>query len=154
MAPFLWGSNRSLDFRRPALCNQARPLMSQHFLSSAPGGRCRLVIERTGGTLASDVEIARDSASRRRGLLGRDSISTDQAFVIAPCQGIHTFGMRFPIDIVAADKHGRVIKLRSRVLPRRLVVAWSAFAIIELAAGALQCTDLREGDRLVCHLDR
>lgn len=127
--------------------------MTQHFLSPAPDGPCRLVIERTGGTLASNVEIARDSASRRRGLLGRDSISTDQALVIAPCQGIHTFGMRFSIDVVATDRNGRVIKLRSRVSPRRVVLAWSAFAIVELAAGALQCTDLREGDRLVCHLD-
>ena len=139
---------------RLALLQTARPPMSQHFLASALSGQCRLVIERTGATLASEVEIARDSATRRRGLLGRDSIAADHALVIAPCQGIHTFGMRFSIDIVVTDRRGRVIKLRSRVSPRRLVLAWSAFAIVELAAGALQCMDLREGDHLVCHLDR
>jgi uncharacterized membrane protein (UPF0127 family) len=123
--------------------------MREHFLSSAPS-RCSLVIERTGATFASDVEIARDSTSRRRGLLGRDSIATDQGLVIAPCQGVHTFGMRFAIDVVATDRLGRVIKMRSRVSPRRVVLAWSAFAIVELAAGALDCNDLRKGDFLVC----
>lgn len=124
--------------------------MRDHFLSSVPDGRCRLVIERTGVTLVSDVEIARDSATRRRGLLGRDSIGTDQALVIAPCQGVHTFGMRFAIDIIAVGRDGRVIKVRSRVTSRRVVIAWSAFAIVELAAGALECTDLCKGDRLIC----
>jgi uncharacterized membrane protein (UPF0127 family) len=123
--------------------------MRDHFLSSAPS-RCSLVIERTGATFASDVEIARDSTSRRRGLLGRDSIATDQGLVIAPCQGVHTFGMRFAIDIVAVDRQGRVVKLRTRVAPRRVILAWSAFAIVELAAGALDCLDLRRGDRLIC----
>jgi uncharacterized membrane protein (UPF0127 family) len=124
--------------------------MRDHFLSSARSGLCSLALERTGETFVSDVEIARDSASRRRGLLGRDSISTDQAIVIAPCQGVHTFGMRFAIDIIALDRHGRVVKLRSRVSPRRVIFSWSAFAIVELAAGALDCVNLRQGDRLVC----
>jgi uncharacterized membrane protein (UPF0127 family) len=125
-----------------------------HFLSSAPGGWCSLAIKRTGAMLVPDVEIARDSASRRRGLLGRDSIGADQALVIAPCQGVHTFGMRFAIDIIAADRHGRVIKLRSRVSPRRVVLAWSAFAIVELAAGALDCSGLLKGDYLICQQKR
>ena len=124
--------------------------MRDHFLKSAADGWCSLAIQRTGATFVTDVEIARDSASRRRGLLGRDSIGSDQAFVIAPCQGVHTFGMRFAIDIIAADRDGRVIKVRSRVSPRRVVFAWTAFAIVELAAGALECSDLRPGDYLVC----
>jgi uncharacterized protein len=128
--------------------------MRDHFLSSAPSGRCSLAIKRTGATFVPDVEIARDSASRRRGLLGRDSIGPDQAFVIAPSQGVHTFGMRFAIDIIAAGRDGRVIKVRSRVSPRRLVLVWSAFAIVELAAGALDCSDLRKGDYLVCQPKR
>jgi uncharacterized membrane protein (UPF0127 family) len=129
---------------------QVRAAMRDHFLSSAPNAQCSLTIDRTGATLVSDIEIARDSASRRRGLLGRLSLEADRAFVIAPCQGVHTFGMRFAIDIVAADRSGRVIKLCSRVPPRRVVLALSAFAIIELAAGVLDCSDLRKGDALVC----
>jgi len=128
--------------------------MRDHFLSSALNGRCSLANQRTGATFVADVEIARDSATRRRGLLGRDSIGTDQALVIAPSQGVHTFGMRFAIDIIAADRNGRVVKLRSRVLPRRVVLAWSAFAIVELAAGALECSDLQKGDYLVCQPKR
>jgi uncharacterized membrane protein (UPF0127 family) len=129
---------------------QVAAAMRDHFLLSARNGPCRLAIDRTGATFVSDIEIARDSATRRRGLLGRLFLEADRAFVIAPCQGVHTFGMRFAIDIVAADRNGRVIKLRSRVRPGRVVLAWSAFAIIELAAGVLDCSDLRKGDRLVC----
>jgi hypothetical protein len=96
--------------------------MRDHFLSSAKNGWCSLAIERTGATFVSDVEIARDSASRRRGLLGRESMGPGQAFVIAPSQGVHTFGMRFAIDIIAVARDGRVIKVRSRVSPRRVVL--------------------------------
>jgi uncharacterized membrane protein (UPF0127 family) len=124
--------------------------MRDHFLSPARNGPCRLAIDRTGATFVSNIEIARDSVSRRRGLLGRSSLETNHAFVIAPCQGVHTFGMRFAIDIVAVDRQGRVIKLCSRVPPRRIVLALSAFAIIELAAGVLDCSDLRRGDCIVC----
>jgi uncharacterized membrane protein (UPF0127 family) len=123
--------------------------MPKHFLSSLDG-TCTLTIERSGQMVASNVEIARDSAARRRGLLGRDSIDRDQALIIAPSQGIHTFGMRFAIDVIAADRDGRVVKTRSRVAPRRVVLAWSAFAFIELHLGALDLIELREGDRLVC----
>ena len=128
--------------------------MRDHFLSSAKNGWCSLAIERTGETFVSDVEIARDSASRRRGLLGRESMGPGQAFVIAPSQGVHTFGMRFAIDIIAVARDGRVIKVRSRVSPRRVVLVWSAFAIVELAAAALDCSDLRKGDYLVCQPKR
>lgn len=123
--------------------------MPSHFLSPVAAGRCRLVIERTGQVLASDAEIARDSASRKRGLLGRDSLDRGAAFVIAPCQGVHTFGMRFAIDIVAVDREGRVVKSLPCVPRRRIALAWSAFAFIELPANTLDRVDLFKGDRIV-----
>lgn len=108
----------------------------------------RLIIERTAHTLVDRLELADDSASRRKGLLGRDALDPALAFVIAPSQGVHTFGMRFPIDIVGVARDGRVVKIRSRVPPRRLVFAWTAFAILELAAGVAQNAGLQVGDRL------
>ena len=122
-----------------------------HFLSSAAGRSDHYIlsIARTGTALAERLEIAGDSESRRRGLLGRDSLDRGSAFVIAPCQGVHTFGMRFPIDIVAVARDGTVIKLRSGVPRNRIVVAWAGFAMIELAAGAIKDAGLREGDVLI-----
>ena len=126
-----------------------------HFLSSAVGSdeKYSLAIARTGTPLAERIEIARDSKSRRQGLLGRERLDRNSAFVIAPCQGVHTFGMRFPLDIVAVARDGTVLKIRSQVPRNRIVIAWSGFAMIELAAGAVTEAGLREGDTLVARLD-
>ena len=93
--------------------------------------------------------MAGNSASRRKGLLGRDSLDPGCAVVIAPCQGVHTFGMRFAIDIVAVARDGVVVKIRSDVPRRRIVLALRAFAIMEFPPGSAAAADLRVGDRLV-----
>ena len=107
-----------------------------------------LTIERTGAVLVDHLEVAGDSASRRKGLLGRDRLDPGCAVAIAPCQGVHTFGMRFALDVVAVTRDGLVIKIRSGVPPRRVVLALRAFAIIELQSGAAAAADLQIGDRL------
>ena len=122
-----------------------------HFLtpllrSKATAG---LRIERTGIWLAEIIHGAFDSRTRRTGLLGRDSLPAEQGLVIAPCQAVHTFAMRFPIDIVGVNRAGEVVKIRERVGPRRLVFAWSAFAIVELAGGVCADKGLAVGDRLI-----
>ena len=122
--------------------------MPAHFLSRVQP-TSRLTIARTGVPLAQRLEIAGDSESRKNGLLGRDHLPDDHALVIAPSQGVHTFGMRFPIDIVAVDRQGCVVKIRSSVVPNRIVMAWSAFAILELAAGSVSRSQLTVGDRLL-----
>lgn len=96
--------------------------------------------------------MAASSETRRRGLLGRESLPPDAALVIAPSQGIHTFGMRFPLDIVGVTRDGEVIKCRHEVGPRRLVFAWRAFAILEVAAGVARQAGLRVGDRLIAQV--
>lgn len=129
--------------------------MASHFLapmlaaSAEDDGRLMLWNERSQRPLATHLEGAFDSASRRRGLLGRDSLAEGSALIIAPCQAVHTFRMRFPIDIVFADRQGRVVHVRSHVGAGRLAGAWRAFATIELPAGAVQQGDVRIGDRLI-----
>jgi len=121
-----------------------------HFLSAVLGGApFSLRIERSGALLGTALVIAGDSATRREGLLGQDSLSPGSGLVIAPSQGVHTFGMRFPIDVVCVTRGGVVVKYRSAVPPRRLVLAWSAFAMIELAAGESTRAGLQPGDTLV-----
>jgi uncharacterized membrane protein (UPF0127 family) len=107
-----------------------------------------LTNERTGEPLATTLEIAMDSRQRKKGLLGRDNLEPGHAFVIAPCQGVHTFGMRFPIDVIAVTRDGTVVKTRTNVRPNRIVLAWSAFAIIELRANSLCAAAPLVGDRL------
>jgi uncharacterized membrane protein (UPF0127 family) len=122
-----------------------------HFLTPLLRSKqpCGLLIERTQKWLAITLEMAFDSATRKKGLLGRDSLGDGNGLVIAPSQAVHTFGMRFPIDIVAVGRDGRVIKVREAVGPRRLVFALTAFAIVELPAGACARAGVSAGDRLL-----
>jgi uncharacterized protein len=109
----------------------------------------RLINERTGGVVAHQLLTAFDSASRRRGLLGRDSLEERTALLIAPSNAVHTFFMRFSIDVAFVTRDGRVLKVRHAVPPRRITAAVRAFAVAELPAGTLMRSDVRPGDRLV-----
>jgi hypothetical protein len=98
--------------------------------------------------IATALEWAVDSATRRKGLLGREVLAPDAALIIAPSSGVHTFGMRFPIDIVFAARDGRVVKIRERVPKSRIAIAFRAFAVIEMRGGTAARNRLRKGDRL------
>ena len=117
-----------------------QPLIRRH------DGRLVLRNTRTGRPVATVVETAFDSANRRRGLLGRDGLAAGHALVIAPTNLVHTFSMRFAIDIIFAARDGRVLKVRTAVPPRRITGSFGAFAVVELAAGQTDLSDTRVGD--------
>lgn len=96
--------------------------------------------------IATTVLTAFDSASRRTGLLKRDHLPPQTALIIAPCSGVHTFGMRFTIDVAFVTREGRIVKIRRQMPRRRMAFALGAFAVIEMAAGALDGAGVREGD--------
>jgi uncharacterized membrane protein (UPF0127 family) len=104
--------------------------------------------ERTGKAVATALEAAFDSASRNRGLLGREALAAGQALIIAPTSMVHTFFMRFPIDILVVDRQGRVLKARRNVPARRIVGGLRGFAVIELAAHELDRSETVAGDIL------
>jgi hypothetical protein len=85
---------------------------------------------RTGQSLAQSVIPAFDSDARRKGLLGRDSFEEGSAMVIAPSNAIHTFFMRFPIDVVFVRRNGVVVKVRRNFQPERAFVSFRAYAVI------------------------
>ncbi len=105
-----------------------------------------LLNERTGQVIASNPKAAADSASRRTGLLKHESMPNGFALIIAPCNAVHTFGMRFTIDLIFVDRRGRVLKTCHAVPRRRIAISWRAFATIELAAGTLEQTPVQTGD--------
>ncbi len=97
---------------------------------------------------AADVlaaaEVARSGRERRRGLLGRDGV--EGALVLAPCRHVHTFGMRFPIDIAFCDGDGVVLRVCSLPPWRLAPVVFRARFVIEAEAGAFERWALHEGD--------
>ena len=67
---------------------------------------CALTNTRNNRTVARTLLTAFDSASRRRGLLGRNGLEDGSALIIAPSSAIHTFTMRFAIDVALVSKEG------------------------------------------------
>lgn len=111
-------------------------------------GDHRLVNRTRGSVLATRVEPAFDSRSRRRGLLGRASLPAEVALAIAPSNAVHTFGMRFPIDVLFVRRDGQVVKRVLGLAPRRVAAAWRAFAVLEFAAGRPEVAATDVGDQL------
>lgn len=107
------------------------------------------VENRTRGTvLATRLKAALTSTARRRGLLGCDGLEPGEGLWIAPCESVHTFFMRFSIDLVYLDRKGCVRKLRCAVGPWRLSACLTAYSVLELPAGTIRATGTERGDRL------
>lgn len=83
----------------------------------------RAVNATTGRILVERVTIAQDFKSRSRGLLGRQGLDKDEGLLIKPCNSIHTFFMKFPIDAIFLDKKGRIVKIATGIQPWRLCSA-------------------------------
>jgi uncharacterized membrane protein (UPF0127 family) len=94
----------------------------------------------------AERHFALQDAASGRGLLGRDTLDDGAALIIAPCSAIHTFSMRFAIDVVFVARDGRVLKTYSAVGPRRIAFSIGAFAVVELPAGAIARSQTRVGE--------
>jgi uncharacterized membrane protein (UPF0127 family) len=68
--------------------------------------------------------------------------------LIAPSNAVHTFFMRFPIDIAFVTREGRVVKTYATLRPWRVAAALGAYAVVELPAGTLARCDTVAGDTL------
>jgi uncharacterized protein len=100
---------------------------------------------REGDVLAT-AEIAETRRARRRGLIGRKDF--EGALVLRSCRHVHTFFMRFPIDVAFCDRDGTVLRTTC-LRPWRIssLVANAAFAI-EAESGAFERWGLRVGDQV------
>ncbi|MBU4174072.1 MAG: DUF192 domain-containing protein [Actinobacteria bacterium] len=102
--------------------------------------------------LASDAVLATTAGERRRGLIGRDDLEPGEALIIPRCRQVHTFGMRFTIDVLFVDGSGVVTRTCRGLAPRRVSpVSWRARQAIELPGGTLERTGTVKGDRVTLH---
>ena len=81
------------------------------------------------------VHEATTAPARLLGLALLDPIPSDHALLIPGCRSVHTFGMRFALDVAFLDESGRVLRLEREVPPRRLLMCRRAFAVLEARAG-------------------
>lgn len=103
---------------------------------------------RDGEVLAS-LEVASSHRNKGRGLLGRDGF--DGALLLERTRSVHSFGMRFPIDVAfcAAEADELEVVRTLRLVPGRVTApVWRARCVIEAEAGRFAHWELRVGDRL------
>ncbi len=98
--------------------------------------------------LADHADVADTSEKRRTGLLKHKSLDAGDGLWIVPCESVHTFFMKFAIDLVYLGKDKKVRKVRSRVGPWRMSACLTAHSILELPAGTVEATATAPGDQL------
>jgi uncharacterized membrane protein (UPF0127 family) len=82
------------------------------------------------------VHLARSFGERRRGLAGMTPLPVGHALHLPRCRSVHTFGMRFALDLVWLDKRGAVVRVDHDVAPQRMRTCVRARSVVETAAGA------------------
>jgi len=107
----------------------------------------KAVLAQSGVCIIESVDVADTFTSRFLGLMGRKTLRKGCGLYIAPCGSIHTFFMRFDLDLVFLGAGGRVVKVARNVTPFRLVFGGSgATSVLEMAAGWLAEGSVKPGD--------
>jgi uncharacterized membrane protein (UPF0127 family) len=101
-----------------------------------------------GVLLADAAEVADTSAKRRTGLLKRSGLEPGEGLWIVPCESVHSFFMKFTIDVVYLDRKKKVRGARSRMKPWRVSACLPAHSVLELPEGTIEHTGTQKGDQL------
>lgn len=118
--------------------------------NSASGRGALAVRSQCGLKVASRVRVARTFFARSLGLLGSRDLPAEEGLLIEPGSSVHTFGMRFAIDVLFLDRRMRIVRLVSALQGWRIALAPSQTRrVLEIPAGRAASLGLRVGMRLV-----
>ncbi|GHE04366.1 DUF192 domain-containing protein [Streptomyces alanosinicus] len=113
-------------------------------------GTGRLVVpgeeDEAGPRVVLPLEIAASYRARTKGLLGRDAV--DGVLLLSPASGVHTFGMRIPIDVAYLDRRLTVLAVRTMPPGRLGLPRPRARHVLEAEAGTMAGWGLRAGVRV------
>jgi uncharacterized membrane protein (UPF0127 family) len=101
-----------------------------------------------GNDIAMRVSVAESARERMVGLLGRDSLESNEALWLQPCRSIHTFGMRFPVDVLFVDQAGCVVAVHREVGCARLLFSLRGRTALEMQSGIALRHSIQVGDQL------
>jgi uncharacterized membrane protein (UPF0127 family) len=113
-------------------------------------GRSRVTaVTRANGDVVCEQCLVADAPfARMRGLLGRSDLPRDEGVLLRPAGSIHTYFMRFAIDVVFLDRELRVLKVAEHVHPWKAIRSKGAKAVLELRAGEVVRRRIKVGDVL------
>jgi uncharacterized protein len=115
----------------------------------------RLVARNTSlnTVIADRVGVATTHSARAVGLLARSGLEPGEALWIVPSRGVHTWGMRFTIDVLALDEEGNVVDAVSNLRPWRMRLPRRGTAgVLELPAGTVAASRTSLGHRVVLEM--
>ncbi len=109
----------------------------------------QIINQSKNSVLAQDAVVADTPFARIRGLLGRKELKSGEALIIKPCNSVHTFFMRFTIDVLFLDKNNRVVKTLPALKPFRISpICFKAYLTVECPSGAINTSRTQPGDTL------
>lgn len=121
------------------------PLISK--LGREVRGAMKAIIFKSKHILVGNLKVADSIFLRLIGLLGKSSLNEDSGLWLKPCKGVHTFGMKFCIDVVILDRANTVIDLISELKPNRFTALYpGAATILEIPAKRAAESALAKGD--------
>lgn len=98
--------------------------------------------------LAQTVLVADTFFTRLKGLLGTSRLPEGQALLIRPCSSVHTFGMRYDIDVLFISHEGQILKIMSKMPPGKIAWCKESAYVIEMPGGTASAKVVRVGDYL------
>ncbi len=101
-----------------------------------------------GTSLADRALVADTSKTRRTGLLRHETLPRGEGLWIVPSEGVHTVGMKFPIDVLFLNRRRQVVKVRGNMGKWRLALSLRAHSVLELPAGMAAFSQTSVGDQL------
>lgn len=107
----------------------------------------KAIIRNSNIELVGNLMVADSIFARMKGLLGRNSLPEASGIWLKPCKGVHTFGMKFTIDVVFLSTDHRVVAVYNNLPPNRITRIYSkAATVIELPATTAASKGLLTGD--------
>ena len=98
--------------------------------------------------LVPKLRIADSFWPRLKGLLGTSALAEGQGLLLSPCNSVHTFGMRYAVDVIFLDSAWRIHKIVENMAPWRGSCCWRAAAVLELPAGTVRQAGLQVEQQL------
>ena len=99
--------------------------------------------------IGENLSLADTFLSRTLGLIPRNSLANGEGLIIDPCNSIHMFFMRFPIDVLFIDKKNVVVYSIENIKPWTISrVVWNAKYVVELPVGTIERTGTKVGDKI------
>ena len=106
-------------------------------------------IECEGRTIAHRIHLAKRASERFVGLMGRKQLSQDEGMLLRPCSRIHTFHMRFAIDVLYLSESGHILRAVHSMQPNRLgPKVEGCRQVLEMQGGTVARNQIREGERV------